>query len=61
MNIHVLLDVLPNRKWHHTGGSTHFLKKGERVSERGGRQERKEETPRKGRESQGKVIEEYGK
>lgn len=56
MNIHVLLDVLPNRKWHHRGDSTHW---GKKKKERKG--ERKEETGRKDRETQGKVMEEYGK
>ena len=62
MNIHVLLYVLPNRKWHHTGDSTHPKKRRGGGVEDGRREERKEETGRrKNRASEGKVMEEYGK
>lgn len=60
MNIHVPLYVLPNRKWHHRGDSTHPKKK--KKWRWWGAEERKEETGRrKNRESRGKVMEEYGK
>lgn len=57
MNIHGLLYVLPNRKWHHSEGSTHQKKK--KKKKKGGRgivrEERKEETGRrKNREHWGK-------
>lgn len=54
MNIHVLLYVLANRKWHHIRDSTHQKKK--KGEARGEVEGGKEETGsrRKNRESQGK-------